>query len=204
MTRGRPPKFGRPAALVALTLPRDVLNWLRTINTDPAWAIVSLFERSTKSKRPPEDLPQQAQLVSVGNRRALIVVDPTAVGKVPGVSLVPLSAGRSFLALQPGKGIADLELAVMDRLEEPSVSPDERRGLKKLRRDLREWRRDRELNFEMRSIIVVERQRRGSSTRVKATSGSVAPRSTAPSNVAPSANPQVDGSLLLSASLGAG
>jgi hypothetical protein len=166
MTRGRPPKFGRPAKLVALTLPRDVLNWLHTINGDPAWAIVSLFERSAKNRPARREPAEQAQLVRAG-RHALIVVDPTVVGKVPGVSLVPLRAGRSFFALQPGKGLADLEVAVLDRLEEPSLSELERRGLEKLRRDLREWRQDRELNFETRSIIVVRRQRKASSARTK-------------------------------------
>jgi hypothetical protein len=56
-TPGRPPKYGRPARLVPLTLPEDVLKWLGTIHPDPAWAIVNLYERvvhslgSTKIKR---------------------------------------------------------------------------------------------------------------------------------------------------------
>ena len=30
--RGRPPKYGRPAQLVTLTLPNDVLDWLKTLH----------------------------------------------------------------------------------------------------------------------------------------------------------------------------
>ena len=37
--RGRPPKFGRPAQLVTLTLPEDVISWLSTIDPDLGWAI---------------------------------------------------------------------------------------------------------------------------------------------------------------------
>ena len=44
--RGRPPKFGRPSQVVALTLPQDVLHALRTVHRDLGWAIVRLVESS--------------------------------------------------------------------------------------------------------------------------------------------------------------
>ncbi|MFP5379666.1 MAG: hypothetical protein ACLGHP_07950, partial [Vicinamibacteria bacterium] len=44
--RGRPHKFGRPARLIALTLPEDVIDWLRHVDPDPARAIVELHARS--------------------------------------------------------------------------------------------------------------------------------------------------------------
>lgn len=167
MKRGRPPKFGRSAGLVALTLPHDVLDWLRGINEDPAWAIVSLFERSTK-RSGPRDLPRrEAELLDVGRRRALIVVDQKSFTTLPGVSVVPLAAGRSFLALEPGKGMADLEVAVLDRLEEHSLAEGERKALVELRHQLREWRQDQGLRFHSRSIIVVERHSKRRSNPVK-------------------------------------
>ena len=49
--RGRPLKFGRPARLLALTLPHDVVAALRRIHPDPAWAIVSLYEKVAKKAR---------------------------------------------------------------------------------------------------------------------------------------------------------
>jgi len=165
--RGRPPKFGRSAGLVALTLPHDVLDWLRGINADPAWAIVSLFERSTKRSRPREVARGEAELLGVGRGRALIVVDQKSLTTLPGVSVVPLAAGRSFLALESGKGMADLEVAVLDRLDEGGLAESERKSLEALRHQLRKWRQDRQLSFHSRSIIVVERHSKRRSNPVK-------------------------------------
>ena len=160
MKRGRPPKFGRPARLLAVTLPDDVVAWLQEINPDPAWAIVSLFEQQHRRSPARETAHPDVQLVEVGPRRALIVVPQSAFVALPGVSVVPLGAGRAFLALEPGKGIAELELAVVDRLEESGLEDSEERILTSLRRHLRAWRQDKTLNFSARSIIVVERARR--------------------------------------------
>jgi hypothetical protein len=160
MKRGRPLKFGRSAELVALTLPHDVVSWLRTINEDPGWAIVRLFERNAKGSRLRELPRATAELVEVGRRRALIVVDHDSFTALPGVSMIPLSDGRSFLALEPGKGMADLEVAVVDRLEEAGLAEGERTALVELRRQLREWRLNPEIGFRTRSIIVAERQNR--------------------------------------------
>jgi hypothetical protein len=162
MKRGRPPKFGRPARLLAVTLPDDVVSWLQDINPDPAWAIVSLFEQQHRRSPPRETSHPDVQLVEIGPRRALIVVPQSAFVALPGVSVVPLGAGRAFLALEPGKGIAELELAVVDRLEEAGLDESEARILTSLRRHLRDWRQDKALNFGARSIIVVERSRRPS------------------------------------------
>lgn len=157
LKRGRPPKFGRPARLMALTLPDDVVAWLQRINADPAWAIVSLFEQQHRRAKGRDRSHPDVQLVSIGPRRALIVVPQAAFVALPGVSVVPLNAGRAFLALEPGKGMAELELAVVDRLDEPGLTPTEERVLDSLRRHLRAWRKEKTLAFATRSIIVVER-----------------------------------------------
>jgi hypothetical protein len=157
MKRGRPPKFGRPGKLVALTLPEDVVDWLQAINPDPAWAIVSLFERQhDRRTRAHETARADVELVSIGPRRALIVVSQEPFGAIQGVSAIPMGAGRAFLALESGKGMADLELAVVDRLDERGLSDAERRGLASLRDHLRAWRHDKALACTTRSIIVVE------------------------------------------------
>jgi hypothetical protein len=161
MKRGRPPKFGRPGKFVAMTLPEDVVDWLQEINPDPAWAIVSLFERQHDRRHQAPRAPRaDVELVSIGQRKSLIVVSHEAFGAIHGVSAIPMGAGRAFLALSAGKGIADLELAVIDRLEERGLSDVERRGLTTLRSHLREWRQDKTLSCTTRSIIVVERSRR--------------------------------------------
>ena len=162
MKRGRPPKFGRPGRLVALTLPDDVVGWLHEINPDPAWAIVSLFERQHRRTPVHEGEHPDVELVGIGGRRALIVVPQEAVGALHGVAVVPLGAGRAFLALESGKGMADLELAVIDRLQyaDPKLSATERRVLGSLREHLREWRHDQTMTCSTRSILVIERARR--------------------------------------------
>jgi hypothetical protein len=151
--RGRPPKFGRPAQLVTLTLPVDVVEGLKRLDPDPAWAVVKLFERAERKAGP---LPKLADLAHLPGRRALILVRPEAFHALPGVSIIPLADGRGFLALEPGRGLADLEVSVMDRLEMPSLSAHERDALSELRQRLRTWRQQ-GLRFESRSILVAER-----------------------------------------------
>ena len=151
--RGRPPKYGRPAQLVTLTLPDDVLAWLKTLHPDPAWAIVKLAEQAKRRERKPLPL---AELMQLPHHRALILVNADVLKQLPGVAIIPLYDGRGLLALAPNKGVADLELAVIDRLDSIGVLKSEREALEALRARLREWRRD-GVRFESRSIIVAER-----------------------------------------------
>ncbi len=156
--RGRPQKFGRAAQLISLTLPRDVINWLEVMDDDLAWAIVKLFERSTKNRTSQVEI---AQLVRFPGDAALILVRPELFQGLPGVSLIQLADGRAFLALDHGKGVADLELIVVDRLESKAPTPAERIGLTELRSALRRWRQE-GIEFESRSIIVARARKRHS------------------------------------------
>ncbi len=163
-SRGRPLKFGRPAQLVALTLPQDVVRGLKGIHADPAWAIVSLFETGMRgARRRHPDARANPELLQLPGRRALIVVDPQSCQNLPGVSVIPMAADRAFLALETERGVADLELAILDRLEDPRAASEERRQLRRLRAQLRDWRRSTHLGFSTRSIILVEQ--RGRETR---------------------------------------
>jgi hypothetical protein len=153
--RGRPPKFGRPSQVVALTLPDEVVRGLRRLHPDLAWAIVRLFE-----KRPPAALEQtqpDVELVAIADRRSLIVVNRAVFKTLPGIHIIPLTGNRAALAFEPGRGLSDLELSVIDRLDDPSVDRAERRALGQLRAQLRAWRRDRSLRIHSRAIIIVER-----------------------------------------------
>jgi hypothetical protein len=163
--RGRPPKFGRRSQVVALTLPEEVITGLRKIDADLAWAVVRLFEE--KTRRAPAAQTERAvvQLVGIAERRSLIVVNRAEFTRLPGVTMVPVSATRAFLSLEPGLGMSDLELAVTDRLDEETIDERERKALTRLRAQLRRWRRDRALRFHTRAIIEVEQfgtQRRSS------------------------------------------
>jgi hypothetical protein len=84
------------------------------------------------------------------------VVDPATYRSLPGVSVIPVAAGRALLALEAGRGMADLELAILDRMEGPRATPPERRALEALFRSVRGWRRSRAYRFSIRSIILVE------------------------------------------------
>ncbi|MGH2667879.1 MAG: hypothetical protein ACRDH5_01945 [bacterium] len=159
--RGRPLKFGRPAQLLALTLPQDVVGWLERIHPDPAWAIVSLFERlaGQDHRRLPTRRPV-VELAQLSPRRSLIVVDPRSIRSAPGVSVVPVAAGRAFLAFDEGRGLADLELAVVERLQTRNTIEAERKALRRLYQGIRTWRRSRRYRFSTRSIVLVERMSR--------------------------------------------
>jgi hypothetical protein len=153
--RGRPPKFGRPGQVVALTLPEEVVAGLRRIDADVAWAVVRLYEK--EARRAPAAQPERAvaELVRIAERRFLIVVNRAEVSRLPGVTIVPVSATRAFLSLTPGLGMSDLELAITDRLDD-GIDERERKALTRLRAQVRRWRRDRGLRFHTRAIIEVE------------------------------------------------
>jgi hypothetical protein len=153
--RGRPQKFGRAAQLISLTIPADVIDWLTTIDDDMGWALVKLYERATKPRGTDAAV---AKLVRFPGDRALIVVRVDLFKDMPGVSLIPLADGRALLALEHGKGVADLELFVLDRLENPRIADLERTALNKLRQLLKQWRQE-GIRFESRSIVVADRRK---------------------------------------------
>jgi len=155
--RGRPLKFVRPAQLLAVTLPHDVVAALRRIHPDPAWAIVSLSERLTRTdhRSRPRGRPA-VELAQLSPRNSLIVVDPQAIRSVPGVSVVPVAAGRAFLAFDQGRGLADLEVAVVERRQDPKINAAARKELSGLHQQIRHWRRSSRFRFSTRSIIFVE------------------------------------------------
>ena len=141
-----------------MTLPHDVVHGLQRIHPDPAWAIVSLYERlGNKAHRPRRESGSRVELAQLSPDSGLIVVDPQLIQSVPGVSVVPVAAGRAFLAFGEGRGLADLEVAVLDRLQKGKASPAVRKELTVLHRQIRAWRRSRRLRFSTRSIIIVER-----------------------------------------------
>jgi hypothetical protein len=101
--------------------------------------------------------PEEAELVQLSRRRSLIVVNPGILRRVNGVTLLPLAVGRALIALEPGKSAADLELAILDRLESVTSGSQEEAELTRLRLSLRRWRGLDGMTFRARTIIVVER-----------------------------------------------
>lgn len=157
--RGRPHKFGRPSQVVALTLPLDVVEGLRSMHADLAWAIVRLVERSAHgpaARRRREASATPAELVELSGARALIVVQPRVFAGLRGVSTIPLADGRAFLAFEDRGGIADLEVAILDRIDELPQRSDQRRELAQVRDLVKTWRRESGLVFRTSHIIVAE------------------------------------------------
>lgn len=142
--------------MVTLTLPNDVVEWLAGVDADLGWAVVKLHDRSTRAGKPAQR--PLVELAHIPGQRALILVRPEPFRNLTGVSIIPLADGRGFLALHPGQGVADLEIAVIDRLEAPSLTSDEREALEHLRSRLKEWRQE-GIAFESRAIVVAMRQR---------------------------------------------
>jgi hypothetical protein len=143
--------------LVALTLPDEVIRGLRRLHPDLAWAIVTLFDkRHAKAVAQPHP---DIELANIGDGKSLILVSRAVFRRLPGIDIIPLAGDRAFLALEPGRDISDLELAVFDRLETAGIKPSERRALLVFRRRLRTLRRSRDYRSHTRAIIVVERGR---------------------------------------------
>jgi hypothetical protein len=159
--RGRPPKFGRPGKVVAITLPEEVVSGLRKLHSDLAWAIVTLFNKTASAAALKRPRRNEAELVAVGGTRALIVVPRRLFTELnlPGVNILPLHDDRAFLALQPGRGMSDLELTVRDVLTSSAIGRRKAVALRRLLTKLRAWRRDTTLRCEARAIIVLERIR---------------------------------------------
>ena len=154
--RGRPPKYGQPGRVVAITLPTDTIAALQSIHGDLGWAIVTLAEQARHVAQPTGR--RGPELAQIGRHQSLIVVEPAVVRSLPGVQSIPISDSQAFLALESGRGMADLEIAVADRLERPGGTPvQQRQALEQLLTQLRTWRRNRRLRFETRSIILVSR-----------------------------------------------
>jgi hypothetical protein len=150
--------------VVALTLPEEVVLGLRKVNADLAWAIVTLFNKTStaaKTTRLTLHPSDEAELVAVGGLRSLIVVPRQLFTNLdlPGVSIIPLHDDRAFLALEPGHGMSDLVLAVDDRLAETPLDRRTAAALRRLRKQLRQWRSNPRLRCEAHTIIVVERSR---------------------------------------------
>lgn len=84
-------------------------------------AVVQLVESTRRNRnarvRRSTNPPALAELVHLPGKRGLIVVQPNAFGRLRGISMIPLADGRAFLAFDQPAGLADLEVAVLDKLQ---------------------------------------------------------------------------------------
>ncbi|HVZ21959.1 MAG TPA: hypothetical protein VG871_12885, partial [Vicinamibacterales bacterium] len=89
--RGRPPKYGRPARVIAATLPQETIDALAGVHSDLGWAIVRVVDKAMRRTPVRRAAADDVSLVQIGGGQALIVVDPVLVRGLPGVQVVPLS-----------------------------------------------------------------------------------------------------------------
>jgi len=153
--RGRPPKFGRPARAVTVTLPLDVIDKLRAIHTDLSRAIVDLVESQWR-----EEDPHQVRTREISPGHHLILVPYLeTLTQVAGVRLFPVSTGQ-YLVVVPARGrTQDLELSLRDMLEAGAVPAHEKSAVEDLVRLLARYRR--QLSITEESFLIVLQERSG-------------------------------------------
>lgn len=148
---GRPPKFGRRARPVSVTLPEDLIERLQAQHLDLGRAIVDLFEA-----RPASDTP--VQLAEFG-RGALILVPPaSALERLAGVELIPLSNGRALIALDQPMSPSDLELTLNDAMRDGVLPSPDRAVVENVVSILRDARTSGTARLRQRTIVIVERE----------------------------------------------
>jgi hypothetical protein len=124
---------------------------------------VELFEPAGQTA---SDAP--VQLAEFG-RGALILVPPaSALRRLAGVELIPLSNGRALIALDQPLSTSDLELTLHDALAEPALAAADRAVIANVVGILREARTSPHARLRQRTIIIVERD---PAPRVRSRSG---------------------------------
>ena len=148
--RGRPRKFRQPSRAVTLTLPEDVIDVLRSIDTDLSRAVASAVMRLSEAPRLP------AEIASYGPDRSVIVVPHSrTLESWTGAELLPLRDGRALLAFGGGLTVPEFELRLSDALADPALDDEDRTVFDAIARILRVARREERAAVQQRSIIVL-------------------------------------------------
>ncbi len=154
--RGRPQKFGRPSHAVTLTLPDDIIAALTAVDDDISRAVVRLSQPLVKDvvARPPAELSKYGD-------SAIIVIKPLpALGRIPGVTLIPLPDGRALISLEESMTLYEFELKLRDTIDEGTdLEPWQRAAMASIREILKSARRTKGIEVHERSIIVLQSTR---------------------------------------------
>ena len=148
--RGRPRKFSRPSRSITLTLPEDVVDALRAIDSDVSRAVVRAVQPlMAEPKRSP------AELATFGKRAVIIVPPSAALKERVGVDLVPLPDGRALISFDDRVSIPEIELRLVDALADPTLEKSDRPTFEALAGILRSARQTDGMMLRRRSIIVL-------------------------------------------------
>lgn len=138
---GRPPKFAGPSRVVTVTLPDETLTRLAEIDRDRGRAIVRATEMALAGRQRGDDPSVRMQAVSPG-MAVITVPESPALSGLDGLTLIQISPSRYLIVVQPGKALAEIEVAILDTLEAlPESDLRDRAILGELLRSLRSGRR---------------------------------------------------------------
>ena len=152
--RGRPRKFSRPSRGVTLTLPDDVIEALRAVDSDLSVAVVRIAQSLV-----PDAPLARAELINYGGRSVIIVPRSQVLKERTGVELVPLTDGRALMAFDNRMSISQLELRIGDALADPSIEGADREMFEALADILKNARRSERVEVRQRNIIVLQSTR---------------------------------------------
>lgn len=113
---GRPPKFVEPRRPVTVTLPDRTLQQLAALDKDRARAIVKAVDHATAQDGSAAGAVE-ARPVAPG---AAVILVPAChnLQAIPWLRMVEVAPGRCLMAVETGKTIEQLEVAIRDGLED--------------------------------------------------------------------------------------
>ena len=154
--RGRPQKFGRPSRAVTLTLPEDVISALSGVDDDLSRAVVRLSQPLMADVVP----RPAAELSKYGHSAVIVVKQLPALGRIPGVTLVPLPDGRALISLDDAMSVHEFELKLRDAVEaQTDLAPRERSLMMSIGDILKSARLEKNVTVHQRHIIVLQASR---------------------------------------------
>jgi len=149
-TVGRHPKFREARQPVTVTLPLRVLDILKTVDPDRAYAIAKLADAADRVLRDRKPV----EIVEMAPHRGLIVVKESAMLKsIEGLRLIEIAPTRFLITVKANLSVESLEVQIQDMIEEGSGGPEEITLLKELFYQLRYQRRRRAVSKEELLII---------------------------------------------------
>jgi hypothetical protein len=137
---------------VTVILPVRVLEILKAVDPDRAWAIAKLADevgRGMSGRKPVE-------IVKVAPHRGLIVVvDSMALRSIEGLRLIEIAPTRFLITVKAHLSVESLEIQIQDIIEEENCGPQEIALLKEMLRQIRHQRRSRAVSKEELFVISI-------------------------------------------------
>ena len=135
---GRPRKYAEPSQPVTVTLPQSTLRQLEHVDTDRGRAIVKLARQASRGT----DAEPVVELVDIGGGTGLVLIGSAPIlNRIRFLQLAEVGPGRHLIALSPGHGIHELEVALTDLLHDGAARNTDRDLITRLLELLRNFRK---------------------------------------------------------------